>query len=152
MKSFNGFYVNEEVNNDLTSVIERIQGNFDSRYKYLVGQFDLNVCPCAFETKTGFKYYLKVYNLKKVGPVEKHVNGDNIVLCYYLKGKFKVCSFWHKFDLPKNCKSFIGLENGRYVTCYYTDIDGYRVIFKPNPNAKEVYKPLDYFECAKKYG
>lgn len=152
MEKFMGLYVSEDVNSDSISVVERIKGNFDSRYKYLIGQFDFCVCPRAFETKSGYEYFLKNYKLKRVGPIIKNVSGGDIVLCYNLKGRFRVCLFWHKNDLPVNCKSFIGLCNGNYVTCYYKDIDGYRVIFKPNSNAKEVYKPLDYFKCAKRYG
>lgn len=151
-RSFKGLYVLEDVNSNSIGVTERVKGNFDSRYKYLVAQFSLDAWPRAFVTKTGYKTFLKVYNLKKTSPVTKHVNGKNVVLCYNLNGRFKVVTFWHKYDLPKDCKHFIGLSNGNYVDCYYADIEGVRVIFKPNPNAKEVYKPLDYSKCAKIYG
>lgn len=149
---FKGFYVLEDVNSNSIDVVERVKGNFNTRYKYTVAQSAFDVWPRAFVTKTGYKTFLKVYNLKRTSPGEKIVNGKSVVLCYNLSGKFKVVTFWHKYDLPKNCKHFIGLCNGNYVDCYYADIEGVRVIFKPNPNAKEIYKPLDYFKCAKIYG
>lgn len=50
--------------------------------------------------------------------------------------------FWKIDDLPENAKPFLGLSNGSIVTCYFTN-DGETVtIYRPNPNAKEVYHPL----------
>lgn len=50
--------------------------------------------------------------------------------------------FWHYTDLPKDAKPFIALSNGHLVTCYFTN-DGQTIaIYRPNPNAKEVYHPF----------
>lgn len=121
-------------------------------YKFLIDNVGLYMCPRAYRTVRGFKQFVQVYNLKKFGIVTAGEYRGEKYICGRLLGKFKVLSFWHKEDLPKGCKKFIDLCNGSYVECYYIDIKGVRIIFKPNPNAKEVYKSLDYFKYAKLYG
>ena len=70
-----------------------------------------------------------------------------------MEGNYDIVLFWRSVDIPKNAKDFIGLCNGSYVKCYYiTRNDGSRLIYKPNPNAKSVYKPYDYFLCVDKWG
>ncbi len=144
MKSFNGLYCCEEVNSNTIDCCYSIDKPTmeNSDYKYLIAQSGIRGCPRAFETDSGFNNFLKVYNLKRVKESsEVHgVKGNRFISCC-LTGKYRVCLFWHKFDLPQGAKQFIGLENGQYVTCYYADIDGWRIVYKPNPNAKEVYKP-----------
>lgn len=121
-------------------------------YKFLIDNVGLYMCLRAFRTVRGFKQFVEVYKLKKIGTVTAHEYCGEKYVCGRLSGKFKVLSFWHKEDLPKGCKKFVDLCNGSYVECYYTDIKGIRTIFEPNPNAKEVYKPLNYAKYAKLYG
>ena len=54
--------------------------------------------------------------------------------------------FWKKEELPKDIKPFKALSNGSIVTCYFTNDRETINIYRPNPNAKEVYKPLDIQE------
>ena len=50
--------------------------------------------------------------------------------------------FWKREDVPADAKPIKALSNGSIVTCYFTN-DGETIKFyRPNPNAKEVYKPL----------
>lgn len=50
--------------------------------------------------------------------------------------------FWKLADIPENAKPIKALSNGKIVTCYFVN-DGKTINFyRPNPNAKEVYKPL----------
>lgn len=50
--------------------------------------------------------------------------------------------FWKYEDLPAGVKPFKALSNGSIVTCYFLN-DGKTIrIYRPNPNAKEIYKPL----------
>lgn len=46
-------------------------------------------------------------------------------------------------DIPEDAKPFKALSNGSIVTCYFTNHDKKINIYRPNPNAKEVYKPLE---------
>ena len=54
--------------------------------------------------------------------------------------------FWKLSDLPEGAKPFKALSNGSIVTCYFLN-DGKEItIYRPNPNAKEVYQPLELKE------
>lgn len=54
--------------------------------------------------------------------------------------------FWKLSDLPKGVKPFKALSNGSIVTCYFLNDGETITIYRPNPNAKEVYKPLEIQE------
>lgn len=50
--------------------------------------------------------------------------------------------FWKLDDLPIGAKPIKALSNGSIVTCYFTN-DGENILFyRPNPNAKGVYRPM----------
>lgn len=50
--------------------------------------------------------------------------------------------FWNLGDLPADAKPIKALSNGHLVTCYFTN-DGETITFyRPNPNARDVYKPM----------
>lgn len=50
--------------------------------------------------------------------------------------------FFSLGELPEGAKPIKALSNGHIVTCYFTN-DGETIRFyRPNPNAKAVYKPL----------
>lgn len=75
---------------------------------------------------------------------------------YDLDRKFKD---WHGFhslsQLPEGAKPFLGLSNGSIVTCYFTNDGETITIFRPNPNAHEVYQPLpleEHIKHQKRFG
>lgn len=50
--------------------------------------------------------------------------------------------FWSIDDIPESAKPIKALSNGAIVTCYFTN-DGETIkLYRPNPNAKDVYKPF----------
>lgn len=51
--------------------------------------------------------------------------------------------FWKLEDLSNDVKPIKASSNGSIVTCYYRTLEDKIEFFRPNPNAKEVYKPLD---------
>lgn len=51
--------------------------------------------------------------------------------------------FWKLEDLPEGVKPIKALNNGSIVTCYYRSLDDVIEFYRPNPNAKEVYQPLN---------
>lgn len=63
--------------------------------------------------------------------------------------------FWKREDVPADAKPIKAFSNGSIVTCYYTN-DGETIkIYRPNPNATEVYKPLttkQHIEHCRIYG
>ena len=45
-------------------------------------------------------------------------------------------------EIPEDAIKFKGLSNGSLVDCYYIHTEKGSDIYKPNSNAKDVYKPL----------
>ena len=86
---------------------------------------------------------------------KKFFNGGNY--CRYsmdrniIDGK----GFWDISDLPSDAQPIKALSNGSIVDCYFTN-DGETIsIYRPNPNAKNVYKPLstiDHIIHCKEFG
>lgn len=57
--------------------------------------------------------------------------------------------FWSVGSVPREAKPIMGHSNGSIVTCYIWN-DGKKLhIYRPNPNAKSVYKPLSVQEHIK---
>ena len=63
--------------------------------------------------------------------------------------------FWQLSELPTDAKPIKALSNGSIVTCYFTN-DGETIrIYRPNPNAMNVYRPLstpEHIEHCKTHG
>lgn len=119
---------------------------YDSDYKYLITRGAYSYC--AFHTEKGFKSFLEIanINLDSVEPrtFESEENGK--VNTYFLDTIIEEKSFWSHDELPKEAICFKGLCNGSYVDCYYQHTDNGSIIFRPNPNAKEIYNPLSLEE------
>lgn len=57
--------------------------------------------------------------------------------------------FWDIRDVPADAKHIKALSNGSIVDCYYIN-DGQSIImYRPNPNSKEFYKPINIKEHLK---
>ena len=56
--------------------------------------------------------------------------------------------FWNTDTIPEEarCKSFLGLSNGATVRCYLYNDGNVLHVYRPNPNAKNVYTPLSLEE------
>ena len=50
--------------------------------------------------------------------------------------------FWKMEDIPENAVKYTDLSNGSLVDCYYTNENNIYTVYRPNCNAKEVYKPM----------
>ena len=51
--------------------------------------------------------------------------------------------FWKMEEIPENAVKYTDLSNGSLVDCYYTNEDNIYTVYRPNSNAKEVYKPME---------
>ena len=111
-----------------------------SEYKYII---ERNMCGyTAFYTEKGFKQFLEVANLELNEPRIVETEKYGKVTTYLIDSEIQEKSFWNLEELPLGAKKFIGLSNGSYTECYYIHTEKGAIIFRPNPNAKEVYKPL----------
>lgn len=115
----------------------------------------------AYKTVNGFKQFMKVYGLQ-IDPTKTQIQDcfytkDRIMLIKFKPSKFNEYSFWKLDDIPnfKKCKKFTGLSNGSYVDCYYKKLKHGNIVYRPNPNATEVYHPLsldEHIAYSKKLG
>ena len=46
-------------------------------------------------------------------------------------------------EIPENAVKYTDLSNGSLVDCYYTNENNIYTVYRPNCNAKEVYKPME---------
>lgn len=138
-------------------------------YKYIVT--DNCTSWTAFRNDNEFRYFLKTTGLK-INPLYTQVidlrseGKGRYITARFHKRKVTECLFWGKQDIdtfshmregvktfneiPANAVSYIGLCNGSYVTCYSVINENETILYKPNPNSKSVYKPLDYESTVQK--
>lgn len=85
---------------------------------------------------------LKLGNLVK----EENKGECGMFRMWEIDSKIDDCGFTNLADLPKESKPFIGLSNGRLVTCYLWNDGNTLHIYRPNPNIKDIYNPLSIEE------
>lgn len=95
---------------------------------------DWNYILHEFKTIKAFKAFAE-----HIGLTYRKENSGRYFSNQFLKDKL----FWTMDELPKDCKPFYGLSNGNMVTCYAHKEGDVITFYRPNPNAKDVYKPLD---------
>lgn len=101
----------------------------------------------AFRTVKGFKYFMSNYGLeidRDTVQTFKDFEGNPGIHCQMKAHEVETCYFWNLEDIPEGSTPFIGMENGSYVNCYSNIKNGKSTIYKPNPNAKNVYIPYDH--------
>ena len=98
----------------------------------------------AYKTDKGFEKWKERTNLILTELSRFTTDDGHENIMYRVTGDLIEVSFWSMDDVPKEAKSYLGLSNGCYVTCFYIHTDNGCELYKPNPNAKEVYKPLAY--------
>lgn len=126
--------------NDLSIMVsEKSQG---CEYHYIV----TNKCYSydAFATIKGFKDFLKRYNLKLKFEHEKTEWAREGIKHYSCisEGELHEEVFWAVSEIPEGAIKYKNVSNGSYVDCYYYNKGNDSYNYRPNPNAKEVYKPM----------
>lgn len=111
----------------------------------------------AFRTEQGFRYFLENYGLKidrrftQLYDLREQGLGRTIVSQFYPKNISELY-FWDMREIPEKARPVVQLVNGSYVHCYILDDGDNLIVYKPNPNAKDVYVPFDYWAVNKKIG
>ena len=127
----------------------------ETGYKYLVRE---GCCAwMAFRTDSGFKYFLNHYGLKidvqTVGITDNRAQGKGRVMYGGFCAKEIIETyFWKREEIPEGSRRFVGICNGNYVNCYAKQEANRTVIYRPNPNAQDVYWPYDYRLVDKQIG
>lgn len=81
----------------------------------------------------GFKYEVAVSNITDRCGRVTHYNIDRLI---YDQNRL----FWDLSELPAGAEKITLTENGSDVTCYFTNDGATIQIYRPNCNAKNVYK------------
>ena len=117
--------------------IYKYEKGTESGYQYIVRGVT------AFRTKKEFESCLKNLNIS-LKFQETKVTDSNIIKIYTAEKIVTNRYFWKKEEV-EGLKKVIGLSNGYKVDCYiFYNIDGINVeIYRPNPNAEEVYNKHD---------
>lgn len=102
---------------------------------WIFAEFETEEQLQAFSKTLGFQYDPKPgeerpYNggIYREYTIDKVINDD--------KG------FFNLEELPEGATPIQALSNGYLVTCYFKTYDDRIDFYRPNPNAKEVYKPM----------
>lgn len=126
------------------TIVEKPSEKYHGGYKYLITNSAYGYA--AFKTDEGFKAFLKQTNLKKEFISERRTPECGLLQFYRLHGVIEEYLFWNLSELPQGVTRFTGLSNGSLVDCYYLHTENGSMIFRPNSNALEVYKPLPLAE------
>lgn len=127
----------------------------ETGYKYLVRK------DCyswkGFRTDSGFRYFMNHYGLKidaqTVRITDNRAAGKGRVMYgNFCSREIKEMFFWKQEEIPEGAERFVGLCNGNYVNCYAKQETERTVIYRPNPNAENVYWPYDYRTIDKQIG
>jgi hypothetical protein len=113
----------------------------------------------AYQTVAGLKYFLKNFGLEIDASRTEYIDSRHLgngrwvnMTCKEKKVDDDFRGFWDISEVPQGAKPYYDLCNGSYVQCYILDKGDEVITYKPNPNAKEVYKPLDYSAFRKLIG
>lgn len=112
----------------------------------------------AYKTAAGFKRFLDIHGLKidaKYTQLRDMRNAGKGRIVTAVCREKKIIDgpyFWDVKDVPAGAKKFVDLCNGGYVDCYILDKGDSATVYRPNPNAKNVYVPYDHISMAQKIG
>ena len=129
-------------NNNIMTIVEKTDEQIRSHiiiyqngpFGYHFAEMDTIEQLENFSKKLGFSYTQEEFNYS----VEQGV----YIKCRLSHSIDDNNSFMELSSVPKGARSFKALSNGAIVDCYFLN-DGKTIhIYRPNPNAKDVYKPL----------
>ena len=82
-----------------------------------------------------------------LGVTYKYWDNSRNVKRYRLSHDIKeMPTFWSLDELPEGVKPVYAKENGYMVQCYFRTLEHDVEFYRPNPNAKDVYRPLCFYD------
>lgn len=136
--------------NNILTTVTKISPQYH-RKPFIIHTVDGNFYLAEFETQEQLKFFLDTLGVTIKQEVEKRESEllgvyTRLELSHRIEGDN---GFISPDELPQNAKPIKALSNGSIVTCYYLN-DGETVkLYRPNPNIKEIYKPLSTEEHIK---
>lgn len=112
----------------------------------------------AYRTAKGLKRFLDLFGLRidatktEIRDYRKIGHGRHVYMECYPKDIIDEWGcIWSLDEVPTAAKRYIDVVNGSYVDCFILDTSDRVETFKPNPNAKDIYIPYDYFAMNQLY-
>ena len=102
-------------------------------------EVSLGWCHKTFVSFDAFKKYADF-----LGVTYKMTDDREDYARYHLSHDFAEKFFWKMEELPDGVKPVYAMCNGSMVLCYFRTLEHDVEFYRPNPNAKEVYKPLSF--------
>jgi hypothetical protein len=120
-------------------IVEKPNFMVHGDYSYLISDM---YAYTAFKTQKGYESWLKRSNVKTelIEEFESEEHGKTEI--YKIHGAIEERSFYKLEEIPNGATKYKDLSNGRLVDCYYIHTENGCIVYRPNPNAKDVYKPL----------
>ena len=128
------------------TIVEHPDTRQHGGYKYLINAWGSAFNIAAFKTDTGYKHWLERSNLKVEHLEDKRDTKYGLIQIFHASGTIEEKLFQNLSEIPNGAVKYKGLSNGSLVDCYYLKTETGSIEFHPNPNAKEVYKPLSLEE------
>ena len=117
----------------------------DNDYKYTITKDGYRWK--AYLTTKGFLEFIEIYGLKINPKKTRRFEGCGRGIEYACFPRdIEEKHFSSLADLPKGAKPFWYLSDGNYTICYYLKTDSKTTIYKPDPNARDVYTPYGLTE------
>jgi len=107
-------------------------------YKAFIADYLFHAASFKGNTES-FDIFVKRLGLTLLPATFQHGPGADF---YNVKENFAEALFWKKSEVPANAHPILGHSNGSLVKCYWKRVGDTIEVYRPNPNAKEVFKPL----------
>ena len=137
----------------LLTTINNTEEAKERGYRYIIYSGSCMYHFFSSNSEKAYKRIIKKLGFKTEKSREEEIS-DNFSM-KWLEGEITNISFTKKEQLPKKAKAIKALSNGSIVKCYYLRQGKELLFFRPNPNCKEIYKPLSIKKHIKhvlKYG
>ena len=96
----------------------------------------------SFRTLKAFRRFVRRFGLH-LTPLGSYAGASGVeVERHAVRETFSSHFFWRCSDLPEGARRFRALSNGSIVWCFWKRTGDHIDIYRPNPNAKAVYRPL----------
>ena len=113
-----------------------------NQYKHILTKDVYNYT--AFRTDKGLNDFVKRTGADFIKHNEVMTADHGKVQCFVAENiEIQEKSFGKMEDIPENAVKYTDLSNGSLVDCYYTNENNIYTVYRPNCNAKEVYKPME---------
>ncbi len=97
----------------------------------------------SFRTAVSFRRFVRRFSLTLRESDSFTTPSGVPVKGYRVKETVEDHLFWERREIPEGARRFRALSNGSIVWCWWKRTGNRIDIWRPNPNARKVYRPLD---------